>query len=79
MPIFKGIPPGKKLSFDGMFKSKPSVMCAECKRKLQEWMKNGGQQPKPCAICKENLKSKMINGRYPDRTKATDMSDQQKD
>lgn len=67
MPIFKGMSPGGKLDLDGVLKPKPSVMCAECKRKFKDWMQIGGERPKPCEACKERLKSKMFDGRYPDR------------
>lgn len=67
MPIFRGIPPGQKINLDGVLKPKSSVMCFECKKKLQNYLQNGGEQPKPCEVCKEKLKNKMYDGRYPDR------------
>ncbi|MFW9882614.1 MAG: hypothetical protein ACFFG0_56855 [Candidatus Thorarchaeota archaeon] len=67
MPIFKGIPPGKKINLDGVLKPKASVMCEECTAKFKKWAQYGGTKPEPCAVCKERLKNKMLKGRYPDR------------
>ena len=66
MPIFKGIPPGKKIAFDDIGKQR-SVMCRDCQSKFKEFIKNGGVCPKPCEVCKEKLKNKMYDGIYPDR------------
>ena len=66
MPIFKGIPPGRTDAFDNPMKTK-SVMCIECQQKFKNFMKYGGERPKPCEICKERLKDKMYSSRYPDR------------
>ena len=67
MPIFKGIPPGKKIDIGGILRPKASVMCAECRKKFKDWMQHGGERPKPCAICVDKLKNKMYDGMYPDR------------
>jgi len=75
MPTFNGIPPGQKINFDGILKTKPSVMCPACKSKFKAWLESGGERPVPCTICKDNLKNKMIAGRYPDRTDTKDMAE----
>jgi len=67
MPVFKGMSEGGKLDLSGLLHPKPSVMCVECKIKFKSWMKNGGEKPTPCEICKSKLKNKMFDGRNPDR------------
>lgn len=64
MPTFNGIPPSRKSSN----RQNPiSVMCEDCKRKVKDWLKNGGIHPKVCDRCAEKLKIKMQESRYPDR------------
>ena len=65
MPIFTGVPPGKKSSAGR--RDRYSSLCSKCKEEFKNYLKKGGLLPKACNACQEKLQTKMLNSRYPDR------------